>query len=119
MNSSRSVLRNRNYMNGIMSMPATGAIIQSISQTKGGIGYVGLAYLNDNVKAVHVSYDGGKTFTAPSVANAKDGSYPIVRPLYYYYMTHSEKTVKPFVDYILSPAGQQIVREIGFIPVSE
>ena len=108
-----------NYMNGIMSMPATGAIIQSISQTKGGIGYVGLAYLNDNVKAVHVSYDGGKTFTAPSVANAKDGSYPIVRPLYYYYMTHSEKTVKPFVDYILSPAGQQIVREIGFIPVSE
>ena len=114
-----SVLRNRNYMNGIMSMPATGAIIQSISQTKGGIGYVGLAYLNDNVKAVHVSYDGGKTFTAPSVANAKDGSYPIVRPLYYYYMTHSEKTVKPFVDYILSPAGQQIVREIGFIPVSE
>ena len=54
------------------------------------------------MKAVHVSYDGGKTFTAPSVANAKDGSYPIVRPLYYYYMTHSEKTVKPFVDYILS-----------------
>lgn len=114
-----SVLRNRNYMNGIMSMPATGAIIQSISQTKGGIGYVGLAYLNDNVKAVHVSYDGGQSYTAPSVANAKNGSYPIVRPLYYYYMAHSEQAVKPFVDYILSPAGQQIVQEIGFIPVSE
>lgn len=112
-----SVLKNRNYMNGIMSMPATGAIVQSISQTKGGIGYIGLAYLNNGVKAVHVSYDGGKTFTAPSVENAKNDSYPIVRPLYYYYVTASEAAVKPFVDYVLSPAGQETVKQIGFIPV--
>lgn len=43
-----------------MSLPATGAIIQSVGQTKGAIGYVGLAYLNKSVKSVHVSYDGGK-----------------------------------------------------------
>lgn len=114
-----SVLKNRNYMNGIMSMPATGAIIQSISQTKGGIGYVGLAYLDEGVKAIHVSYDGGQTYTAPSVEHAKDGTYPIVRPLYYYYMAKSENTVKSFIDYILSPAGQKIVAEIGFIPVGK
>ncbi len=112
-----SVLRNRNYMNGIMSMPATGAIIQSISQTKGGIGYVGLAYLNGSVKPIHVSYDSGKTYTEPSVANAKNKTYPIVRPLYYYYMAHSTDQVKPFIDYVLSPKGQAIVQEIGFITV--
>ena len=112
-----SVLRNRNYMNGIMSMPATGAIIQSISQTKGGIGYVGLAYLNKSVKPIHVSYDGGKSYTEPSVANAKNKTYPIVRPLYYYYMTRSANAVKPFIDYVLSPKGQEIVKEIGFITV--
>ncbi len=112
-----SVLKNRNYMNGIMSMPATGAIIQSISQTKGGIGYVGLAYLNNSVKAVHVSYDKGATYTEPSVANAKNGTYPIVRPLYYYYLAKSEAAVKPFIDYVLSAAGQKTVSEIGFITV--
>ena len=112
-----SVLKNRNYMNGIMSMPATGAIVQSISQTKGGIGYIGLAYLNKGVKAVHVSYDEGKTFVEPSVANAKNETYPIVRPLYYYYLTGSEAAVKPFIDYVLSAAGQKIVSEIGFITV--
>lgn len=112
-----SVLKNRNYMNGIMSMPATGAIVQSISQTKGGIGYIGLAYLNDNVKPVHVSYDQGKTFVEPSVANAKNETYPIVRPLYYYYAGGSEATVKPFIDYVLSDAGQKTVSEIGFITV--
>ncbi len=112
-----SVLKNKNYMNGIMSMPATGSIIQSVSQTKGAIGYVGLAYLNKDVKAVHVSYDKGATFTEPSVANAKNKTYPIVRPLFYYYEAKSEKAVKPFIDYILSPAGQKIVAEIGFITV--
>lgn len=110
-----SVLKNKNYVSGIMSMPATGSIIQSVSQTKGAIGYVGLAYLNKGVKPVHVSYDKGATYTEPSVANAKNKTYPIVRPLYYYYNASSEATVKPFIDYVLSPAGQKIVGEIGFV----
>src|SRR5215469_5469528 len=80
------VLLNKNYMNGILSMPATGAIIQSVSQTRGAIGYVGLAYLNSSVKAIHVSYDQGKKYVEPTVANAKNNTYPIVRPLFYYYV---------------------------------
>jgi phosphate transport system substrate-binding protein len=112
-----SVLKNKNYMNGIMSMPATGSIIQSITQTKGAVGYVGLAYLNKDVKAVHISYDNGKTYTAPSVENAKNETYPVVRPLYYYYEAKSEHVVKPFIDYVLSPAGQKIVSDTGFITI--
>lgn len=110
-----SVLKNKNYMNGIMSMPATGAIVQSISQTPGGIGYVGLAYLNDKVKPIHVSYDGGKTYVKPSVATAKNKTYPVVRALYYYYDSKNEAKVKPFINFILSPAGQNIVKNVGFI----
>jgi phosphate transport system substrate-binding protein len=110
-----SVMKNKNYKNGIMSMPATGAIILSISQTGGAIGYVGLAYLNKEVKAVRVSYDGGKTFAEPSPTTAKDGTYPVVRPLLYYYATDEEINVKPFIDYILSNDGQTIVANTGFI----
>ena len=47
-----------------LSMPATGAIIQSVSQTKGAIGYVGLAYVSPRVKTLSVSYD-GKHYAAP------------------------------------------------------
>lgn len=112
-----SVLRNRNYVNGIMSMPATGAIIQSISQTRGAIGYVGLAYLNKDVKALGVSLKAGDGPVKPAVASAKDGTYPIVRPLLYYYSSRSEARAKPFIDYLLSAEGQKIVAEIGFIPV--
>ncbi len=112
-----SVLRNKNYVNGIMSMPATGAIIQSVSQTKGAIGYVGLAYLSKNVTAVQVSYDKGVTYVEPSVANAKNKTYPIVRPLYYYYTANNEAKVKPYIDFVLSARGQEIVSGVGFISV--
>jgi phosphate transport system substrate-binding protein len=112
-----SVLKNKSYMNGIMSMPATGAIIQSVSQTAGAIGYVGLAYLNRSVKAISVSYDGGKKFVEPSAANAKSKVYPISRPLFYYYVAQSEESVKPFIDYVLSDAGQKIIADVGFIPL--
>lgn len=113
-----NVLKHKNYMSGIMSMPATGAIVQSISQTKGAIGYIGFAYLNQKVKAVHVSYDSGKNYIAPSVKNAENKTYPIVRPLLYYYETKSEAKLEAFIKYIFSPAGQKIVSEVGFIAVS-
>lgn len=109
------VLKNKNYVNGIMSMPATGAIIQSVGQTKGAIGYVGLAYISKDVKAIHVSFDKGKSYTAPSVAAAKNKTYPIVRPLYYYYEVKSTAKVKPFIDFVLSAEGQKIVSNVGFI----
>ena len=109
------VMKMKNYASSVLNMPATGAIIQSVSQTKGAIGYVGLAYVEKDVKALGVSYDKGKTFTKPSVEAAKNKTYPVVRPLFYYYPVKAEKTVKPFIDFVLSPSGQNIVKEIGYI----
>jgi phosphate transport system substrate-binding protein len=48
------MLLNKNFSDSILSLPATGAIAQSVSRTKAAIGYVGLAYLNNSVKALHV-----------------------------------------------------------------
>ena len=111
-----SVLRNKNYMSGVLSMPATGAIIQSVSQTRGAIGYVGLAYLNPMVKALAVSYDGGRHYVAPSVQTAMKGSYPVVRPLYYYYDKANEARVRPFLQFIGTKTARNKTLELGFIP---
>ena len=111
------ILKNKNYKSSVLSMPATGAIIQSISQTKGAVGYVGLAYINDKVKALKVSYD-GKKFVAPSIETAKNKTYPVVRPLYFYYEKKSEAKVNPFINFILSAEGQKIVSKEGYVPVN-
>ena len=112
-----SVLKHRNYMPAVLRMPATGAIIQSVSQTPGAIGYVGLAYLNPEVKALAVSYDGGGSYVAPTFDNARSKSYPIVRPLYFYYTKSNEAAVRPLVDYLTSDEGQAMVASVGFIPI--
>ncbi|WP_246849996.1 phosphate ABC transporter substrate-binding protein [Rufibacter roseolus] len=113
------VMDKKNYANGILMMPATGSIVQSVSQTKGAIGYIGLAYETKEVKALAVSYDQGKTFVAPSMEAAKNKTYPISRPLFFFYDATSEAKVKPFVDYVLSAEGQNTVQEIGYIPLSK
>ena len=113
-----SVLDNKNYMSGVLSMPATGAIIQSVRQTKGAIGYIGLAYLNRYVKPHAVSNDGGLSYAMPSVDAAADGSYPVVRPLYYYYNVEKEGEVGAFVSFALSDQGQASVLRQGFVPVN-
>lgn len=111
-----SVLREKNYMAGVLSMPATGAVIQSVSQTLGAIGYVGMAYVNKEVRAVKVSYD-GRHFVYPNMETGRKRIYPIIRELYYYYTADKESYVKPFINFILSPAGREIVMKSGYIPV--
>jgi phosphate transport system substrate-binding protein len=113
------VLNKKNYASSCLLMPATGAIIQSVSQTKGAIGYVGLAYENKTVATVSVSYDKGKTYIEPNETTAKNRSYPIVRPLYFYYRLKAEKSVKPLIDFVLSPEGQKIVLEVGYVPLNK
>lgn len=113
-----SVLKNKNYMSGSLSMPATGAIIQSVSQTPGAIGYVGLAYVSPRIKPLAISYD-GEHYAAPTLENALNKSYPIVRPLYYYYNKKNIGDITPLLQFILSPAGQEIIKKSGYIPVNE
>lgn len=110
-----SVLHEKNYMPGVLSMPATGAVIQSVSQTRGAIGYVGMAYVSGKVKAVKVSYD-GKHFVYPTMETGRRQIYPIIRELYYYYTADKAEAVEPFVNFLLSPEGRRIVMRSGYVP---
>ncbi len=108
------IMQKKNFASSVLAMPATGAVVQSVSQTAGAIGYIGMAYDNPKVRQLSISYD-GKTFTEPTRENAKNGKYPVVRPLYIYYVTTSEAKVKPFVDFVMSKKGQAIIDKVGYL----
>lgn len=113
----QKVMNQKNYSPDALNMPATQAVIQSITETEGGIGYVGIAYLEKpGVKALSVSND-AKTFVAPTMATARNKNYPIIRDLYFFYDISTESKIKAFVDFVLSDAGQKIVEEVGYVPV--
>ncbi len=82
---------------------SNGAIKTTVASDKNAIGFISFGYLDTTVKALSVNGIAG------TVANAKNGTYPIVRPLLL--LTKGEPTglVKEFIDYCLSDAGQEIV----------
>ncbi|MFQ6118673.1 MAG: phosphate ABC transporter substrate-binding protein [Methanosarcinales archaeon] len=106
-----------NYRPDALTLAATGAIVQSVSQNEGAIGYIGLAYLDESVKALSLSKDRFLEYAEPTIENVLDKKYPLARELYQY--TNGEPTglVKQFIEFELSPEGQKIVREVGYIPV--
>ncbi|MFC6757006.1 MULTISPECIES: PstS family phosphate ABC transporter substrate-binding protein [Haloarcula] len=95
-------------------------IVAGIRDNEYAIGYFGYAYYNsnsDDVKALEV--DGGDGCTEPSLANAKDGSYPMARPLFIYASESSleeKDQVYAFLEYFLENAETETVEDIGYVP---
>ncbi len=110
------VMSKKEFAKTAVSSASNAAIVQSVSQTKGGIGYIGLAYIEDVIKPVSVSFNDGP-FVKPTFKNALDKIYPISRPLYIYYLKENEAKVKRFLDFFLSPLGQKMVTHKGYIPI--
>jgi len=96
-------------------------IVQGIGDNVGGMGYFGFAYYNSNTEQVKaLEIDGGQGCTPPSLANAKDGSYPMARPLFIYVAQSSlqREEVQEFMRFYLENAETEIVQDIGYVPSS-
>jgi len=114
------VLKKQDYMQDAKLMPATSAIIQSVSADKSAIGYVGLGYAlaaKDKVKIIAVKIDDNSPAVIPSDESVKSGQYPIARPLFLYLNGEPQGTAKKFVDFCLSAAGQTIVKDTGYVSI--
>ena len=51
------------------------------------------------------------------LALTKNGTYPVVRPLYFLTKTQPTGIVKDFIDFCTGPDGQKIVAEEGYITI--
>jgi len=114
------VLKKQDFMQDAKLMPATSAIIQSVSTDKLAIGYVGLGYAlaaKDKVKIIAVKADDNSPAVMPSDETVKTGQYPIARPLFMYLNGEPKGTVKKFVDFCLSAAGQKVVTDTGYVTI--
>ncbi len=89
---------------------SNGAVASAISSNPKSIGYVGFGYLNSSLKALTVNG------VEPTLENGKTGKFPISRKLYLYVNEGKlSAEAKSFIDFILSPDGQQLVKAAGFI----
>jgi phosphate transport system substrate-binding protein len=94
---------------------SNGAARQRVQSTPAAIGYAGLGFVDDTVKALSVN--GIK----PSSATVRTGTYPIARALFMFTNgfpklgTH----VYNFINLSKTEAGDNLIKETGFIPMTE
>ena len=110
------VLENHDFSDRLQALPGTSAVVNAVSKDPNGIGYGGAAYAK-GVKEVPLKTDEKAPAIVPSLASVTDGSYALSRYLFFYTRQKPAGDVKKFVDWVLSPAGQEIVGKVGYFPL--
>jgi phosphate transport system substrate-binding protein len=85
-----------------------------VKTTAGAIGYVGLGFLDRNVKAIKVN---GVSPTKQTIAQ---GTFPVSRPLFLFTNGYPKlgSLIHAFCIFYLSEEGQEIIEAKGFVPMT-
>jgi phosphate transport system substrate-binding protein len=110
------------YKPGIKEQAGSEAVVQAVAADKFGIGYSGIGYKTEGVRAVPLAAYYGGTCYEPSVATTLSAKYPIARYLYIYINKKPNQPLDPlrteFIKYILSKDGQDQTERGGFFPIT-
>ena len=90
---------------------SNGAVAQAVAKNKYAVGYIGIGYLNKEVKGLKVDH------VEASPTTALNGTYPVSRALFMFTNGWPDGDVLSFINFVVSPAGQKIAQEEGFVPM--
>lgn len=92
---------------------SNGGVVQAVTTNPNAIGYIGVGYLDGQVKGVSVN--GVK----PGAQTAKNGTWPISRELYLFTAGEPKGDAGELIGFTLSAEGQALVEKSGFVPVTK
>ena len=106
------------FSTNTLLLPSSEGIIAEVRQNPNAIGYDGLGYVPEDLKVIAIAPEVGDEYILPSVATVNSGTYPIARDLYMY--TNGEPTgvVAEYLNWIMGVDAQQIVKDLGFVPIN-
>ena len=98
-------------------LPSSEGIIAELRQNPNAIGYDGLGYVPKDLKMIAIAKEAGGAYVLPSITTVNDKTYAIARDLYMYTNGEAAGAIKEYLDWIRSTEAQQIVADLGFVPV--
>jgi phosphate transport system substrate-binding protein len=104
------VLKGDEYADGALTVSRTADVVRAVAGDPAAIGYGGIIF-GEGLRHCRI---GG---VEPSSVTVRAGSYPLARYLYLYAAAPPRGWIKSFVDWCTAPEGQQVVQEVGFIPL--
>lgn len=108
------------YKDTVKEQPGSSAVVTSVANDLGGIGYSGIGYKTADVATVPLARNPGQ-FVGAVPANAYSGKYPLARFLWlsvnYKPGSQLEPLRREFIKLIFSQHGQEVVAKDGYFPV--
>ncbi|MEW6667818.1 MAG: phosphate ABC transporter substrate-binding protein [Thermodesulfobacteriota bacterium] len=106
------VLHGDRVFPGALLQASNGAVAQAVAKNKNAIGYIGIGYVNKEVKALKVENVVG------SAETTLNGTFPISRALYMFTPGWPKGDVLNFINFVIHPQkGQKYVADAGFVPL--
>lgn len=96
---------------GAIVEDSNGTVREIVAGDPHAIGYISLGLVSDRVRALPL--DG----VVPGEAAIRDGTYKLVRPFLFVTRGAAAGMCREFIDFVLSPEGQELVRKEGLLPV--
>ncbi len=113
------------YSNKMNRMSGNAQIIEAVKADKGGVGYVGVGYTQQDGRTINgisvlsIALEEGAAAVSPLVEeDVLTGKYPIARPLYHYFNGKPAADTRAFLEFELSKEGQSILKSQGFYPIT-
>jgi len=104
------------FIRNALVTESNGNMATMVAQTPYSIGYGSLAIID------RLEGNGGKALTVEGIEDTQEnvltGRYPIVRPLSFVSYGEPQGDMKTFVDFLLSPRGQEIIMEVKYVPIN-
>ena len=110
------VLKNKDFAAEVQTLSGTSAVVNAIKGDTKGIGYGGIAYAS-GIRLLKVKKTKDDPAVEPKESTALDGTYPISRYLFVYTAGDPQGISKDFIQWILSPDGQGVVKDVGYFPL--
>ena len=118
----REAILKGDYSDRMNRMNGNSQIVEALKNDRTGIGYIGLGHAKkaSGLKIVKLASREGADYADPTNRRDVDGGkYPIVRTLNQYVDGTPRGAVKDFIEFELSSEAQNIVEEMGFLPVPD
>jgi phosphate transport system substrate-binding protein len=105
------------FATNTLLLPSSEGITAEVRENPNAIGYDGLGYVVPEVKVVAVARSSNDPYEMPSADTVNNKTYPIARDLYMYTAGQPSGEIKNYLDWILKPDAQAIVKNLGFVPI--
>lgn len=108
------------YSPQLRALDGSAGIVEAVAGDPNGIGYVGVGYVREGVRALALTTNDGDVSPLDDEAY-RSGKYPLSRPLFHYVrqFPSANSTLGRFLSFEVSEAGQAIVEREGFRRITQ